>query len=113
MSRQAFLSETENKLFPFVALEIQICGSLLKYHARRPGAGVAQRQFGELEDRAGSKTQAAAVFELDFSARALSGAQFRALGDRQVDESFFVALSQVAVNLNIPIDLAQPHDASL
>ena len=48
------------------------------------------------------------------SARAsCSGAQFRALGHGQIEESLFVALSGVAVDLNISVHLAQAHDAGL
>ena len=97
----------------FVAFEIQVSGPALKFQTRGPGAGVAPRQLREFHDRAGSNAQRAAVFELDLSPRVLPGAQLGALGDGQIDESFFVTLTGVAVDLNVSIHLTQAHDARL
>src|SRR5579862_4253687 len=110
---QAFASEIQDKVFPFVALEIQISGPLLKVDAGRTGARVSPGQFGKFYDRAGHQSQGASVFKLDLGACPLPGAQFSALRDRQVDESFFVTLSQVTVDLHIAVDLAQTNDTSL
>ena len=107
------LSKSKSELFLFVAFEIQIGGPSLQFQARGPGAGVAPRQLRKFHDRAGSNAQRAAVFEFNLSPGVLPGAQFRALGDGQIDESFFVALAGVAVDLNVAIHLAQAHDASL
>src|SRR4051812_33368623 len=110
---QLFLTKSQCELFLLVALEVQVSGPTLKFQVRRPTAGVAAGKLGKLHRCIGRKPQRSSIFEFDLRPGVSAGADLGALGDGQVEEGLFEALSGIAVNLNRALYLTETDNASL
>src|ERR1700740_3474913 len=76
-------------------------------------SGGAQLELGKFNHRVWRDAHRAPVFEFHLGAAILLGLDLYALSKGQIRKCFFVTLPRVAVNLDVAVDIAQPHNSDL
>src|SRR5271155_5704699 len=104
---QFFMSKSQSKLIVLRAREVEVRNAFLQMDRGNLGPRVAQGKLRKLDQRVRSDSQRTAVFEFHFGATLIPGTQLHTLGDGQVQESLLIALSGIAVDLDVALNFAQ------